>query len=322
MGLSDVTGVLSRYFVVGFFLPAYVTLIALWLSASSGFLPNSLEGYEQGTQLLILGGVGLVVALALSGLNYQLIRLFEGYWLPPLGAAVIGLQRRSYDKLKRVVDDETKPLPERARALCRMDQRFPASREKLLPTRLGNAIRAFERHSNTRWGLDGVTIWPRIDALLGSDERELHIDARIDLNVFLNAGVGALVVGICLAVDKAVYGPGPDWNWPLYAIPFLAAYALYRATIGPAIRWGEVARASIDLHRLEMYEKLGVREPTSFSDERAMATPINQLLLYGEPHLEDRLWRRSATEQKEDHDQHTWLGKLVKDFEEAMKERR
>jgi hypothetical protein len=34
MALTAITGVFSRYFVVGFFLPAYVSLVALWLSAS------------------------------------------------------------------------------------------------------------------------------------------------------------------------------------------------------------------------------------------------------------------------------------------------
>jgi hypothetical protein len=64
MGLTDITGVFSRYFVVGFFLPAFITLVALWLSASSELVPDALGSHSQGTQLLILGGVALVAGLA------------------------------------------------------------------------------------------------------------------------------------------------------------------------------------------------------------------------------------------------------------------
>ena len=60
MALKDITGVFSRYFVVGFFLPAYFALVSLWLSASSDFVPNELERHSEATELVILGGVALV----------------------------------------------------------------------------------------------------------------------------------------------------------------------------------------------------------------------------------------------------------------------
>lgn len=69
MALTEVTGVFSRYFIVGFFMQAYVSLIVLWLTGSSEFIPDSLEEHSEGTQLLILGGVALVVALPLSAEN-------------------------------------------------------------------------------------------------------------------------------------------------------------------------------------------------------------------------------------------------------------
>jgi hypothetical protein len=61
MGLSDITGVFSRYFVVGFFLPAYVGLVSLWLFASPGLVvPDALARHSEATELLILGGFALV----------------------------------------------------------------------------------------------------------------------------------------------------------------------------------------------------------------------------------------------------------------------
>jgi hypothetical protein len=305
MGLGDITGVFSRYFVVGFFLPAYISLVALWISASSAFLPNSLERHSEATELLILGGVALVTGLALSGSSYLITRLFEGYPLmkllpwPLLGLiprGAIALQRRKFERLLRIRDDERTPDGDRANAAWRLDLYFPQNPDRLLPTRIGNAIRAFESHSNVRWGLDGVTIWPRIEALLSGEERETHVDSKIDLYVFVNAALGAFIVGVCLLVDKARNSPDLTLTWLLYAIPFVVGYVLYRAALPPAINWGGAVRASIDLHRLEVYEKLGLRAPTSFSDERSIAARLNQALLYGNPLLEDGLWRDKTDE--------------------------
>jgi hypothetical protein len=300
MALTDITGVLSRFFVVGFFLPAFVSLISLWLSASSDFVPNELERHSEAAEVAILGGVALVAGLALSGLSYYMTRIFEGYPLehasrwPVMGLlhkAAVALQRRRFDRLLAIRDDKSRPQKERQRAARTLDRFFPHSPDALLPTRLGNAMRAFEWHSNVRWGLDGLTIWPRIEALLTEGERELHVDAQITFYVFMNAAAGAFAVGACLVIDKALNIPESGIELALYAIPFLLAYVLYRASVGPAINWGDYVRSSVDLHRLEIYKKLGVREPTSFSDERKLAVKVNQALLYGHPLLPDDLWR-------------------------------
>jgi hypothetical protein len=84
-----------------------------------------------------------------------------------------------------------------------------------------------------------------------------------------------------LVVDEAVHQPQP-WQlaW-LYLIPFLLAYLLYLPTVGAAVRWGTEVRAAMDLNRLRLYQRLAVRAPTSFSDEREVAKRVNQLLLYG-----------------------------------------
>lgn len=300
MGLASITGVFSRYFVVGFFLPAYIALVALWQSASSEFLPDQLEQYSRAGQLAILGGVALVAAMLLSGLSYYIIQWFEGYPLektagwPVVGwlyDGAIALQRRRYDRLLAVRANKAKPQAERQDAAWFLDRFYPERSDLLLPTRVGNAVRAFERHSKLRWGLDSVTLWPRIEGLLSATEREAFFDAKTNFCVFINGSVGALIVGVVLVVDQAVYTAHPASYWALYAIPFVVGYALYRMAISPATEWGDHVRSAFDCHRLEIYDKLGVRAPTSFSDERALADRVNKALLYGRPLLSDDLWR-------------------------------
>ena len=140
MALSDITGVFSRYFIVGFFLPAYVSLVSLWLSASTAFIPNTLESHSQATQVLILGGAALVAGLALSGLSYYVTRLFEGYPLErvsdwpvagKLHQAALALQHRSYDRLLAIRDDKGRLPKERQRAAWCLDRWFPKNRAAL-----------------------------------------------------------------------------------------------------------------------------------------------------------------------------------------------
>jgi hypothetical protein len=323
MGLSDVTGIFSRYFVVGFFLPAYVGLVSLWLFASLGLVPNALARHSDATQLLILGGIALVAGLSLSGCSYLITRAFEGYPLlrlrrwPIIGLiprAAVAAQRHRFKQLRAVRDDKSKPQTDRNTAAWCLERYFPHEEEKLLPTRIGNAIRAFEQHSNVRWGLDGVTIWPRIEALLSSDEREIHVNSKIDFYVFVNGALAAYLVGVSLVYDKAVNVPHPASHWLLYAIPFVVGYMLYRAALAPAVNWGDAVRASIDLHRLELYEKLGVRAPTSFTDEREVAKQINRALLYARPLLGDDLWRSENSESEKSAGQGGLFSMIIKEI--------
>jgi len=306
MGFTNITGVFSRYFVVGFFLPTYAALLALWLLSSNAFIPDTLASHSQTAQVLILGAVALVLATALSGLSYYIARIYEGYPLAhvrnlPIGKHLykraIARQERKFDQLRSIRDDKSRPGLDRGGAAASLDKWFPQHSSDLLPTRVGNAIRAFEQHSNVRWGLDGVTAWPRIEAMLSSDERELVTDSKSTFYLFVNASLGASVIGVCLVFDKAINTPGPAWTWVLYAIPFLVSYLLYRAAISPATEWGDNVRACIDLHRLDMYDKLGVRQPTSFSDELKLADRVNRALLFAHPLLRDDLWR--TTERAE-----------------------
>jgi hypothetical protein len=168
-------------------------------------------------------------------------------------------------------------------AWWRLDLRFPAERGEILPTRLGNTIRAFELYSRTRWGLSSIVAWPRIEALLSEDERQLNADSESEFAFFLNSAVGALLVAIVLGLDGVVNHPHSLWLVWMYILPLPLSYLLYRASVGAAERWGMRVRSSIDLHRLDLYEQLGLRSPSSFEEERALAAAVNQCLYWGTP---------------------------------------
>jgi hypothetical protein len=282
MGLGNVSGVLSRYFVVGYWIPSLVTVFVLSVWLSNGWIPDSYEDLDWQKKGLVLGGLALVTGLALLGLRYPVTRQLEGYFLDmralrPLRRALIRSQQVSYDRLRRVRDDDRRSASAQTHAARILDRKFHQDRDKLLPTRFGNAFRAFEGYPYTRYGLDMIAIWPRIDQLLTEQERSLHTNADSDLAFFVNGMLGALVAGIFFAADA-------ELAWWLYLLFFALGYGLYRAAVGAVERLGTERRASIDLHRLELFERLGVSSPIGSDVERKeFARAVNRFLLWSEP---------------------------------------
>jgi hypothetical protein len=100
--------------------------------------------------------------------------------------------------------------------------------------------------------------------------------------------IGSLLAGVLFAVDA-------ELRWWECLLPFVLSYALYRASVGAAERLGTERRASIDLHRLELYERLGVSTANISNAERKnYATAVNRFLLWGEAIPETYLVKTST----------------------------
>ena len=69
MSPSDVAGVFSRYFIVGFFLPAFFALAIVAFGLSSDAVPNQFESYGDGAKIAIVGGAAVLLGLALLGVG-------------------------------------------------------------------------------------------------------------------------------------------------------------------------------------------------------------------------------------------------------------
>ena len=287
MGLSDIAGVFSRYFIVGFFLPAFFAIVAISQTVDAAMLPAVYNHASGGAQVAIVGGAALALGLVLLGLHYQVLRLYEGYPLAArrswfvirlLYGLMIWHQRRRFRRAVRASGDFD--------ASWRLDRRFPHNPKNptdeslLLPTSFGNAIRAFERHSFIRWHLNAIAAWPYVENLLSDHESDVLSDARGDVAFFINTSLLAILTGLALLFDMLHYESSPSKFFLL--IPLAIAIVAYHAAVGSAISWGEVVRACIDSHRLQMYTTLGLRAPTSIKDEEQLAWHLNSTLLVGE----------------------------------------
>jgi hypothetical protein len=296
MGLDKVAGVFSRLFVVGFFAPAFFAIFVLSRLLSPEMLPNEYAGAKGGTQILAIGAAAVFFALLLSGLQAPIKLAWQGYPLehltriPFLGflyRAPMSRQLRRYEQL-RLVRDTRPPSYARTIAAQRLDRWFPINRGGLMPTRFGNVIAAFMQYPRARYGLEGRTIWTRVELLLTDRQHDLVSSSRADVDFFLNGAVWSILVGIILAVDQALNTP-VEWSlaW-VYMLPFLIAYLLYRFATNAAERWGDEVRACFDLCRVALYSGAGLRAPTNREDEFATGRALNRLFLYGE-HVPDEL---------------------------------
>ncbi|MCW3064917.1 MAG: conserved rane protein of unknown function, partial [Solirubrobacterales bacterium] len=247
--------------------------------------PVSQPGYRHassGGQIAIVGGFALLGGLVLLGLHYPILRLYEGYPLATASARrpwrwmYRPLMTRQNGRLTRARDrttDTELTEAERFDARWRLDQYFPHDTDGLmLPTAFGNAVRAFERHSMTRWHLNSIGAWPAIEMLVSDQEAQVHSDVKADVAFFVNGSLVGLLTGLTLVADEIAHDHSPAWYLDvlLCALPFALAALAYVAAVGASVRRGGAERASIDIHSRELSDKLGLANLLDYAAERLL----------------------------------------------------
>src|SRR6266700_4421368 len=118
-----------------------------------------------GAVALALGIVA--AAVLLQPLQLGIVRTLEGYPFMSgvgrlLGRPLLALQAWRWSRTKKRTASEGSTPGDRARraaAGARL-QRLPA-KDRLMPTRLGNTLRAGEDRARTRYGFETVVLWPQ-----------------------------------------------------------------------------------------------------------------------------------------------------------------
>lgn len=298
-----------------------IALVAVMLQAHAPTTPLSIQTIDDAAGRLGAAGASVIVAVAaaasitLAPLQFRLVQWFEGYWsLRPKGpgrvlAPLRPLYRlglwRQHRRYVRVVDALVVDAADhRSIAVARAQRaeedsrfRFP-DEDRLLPTTLGNVLRAAEDRAGVRYGIDSVTLWPRLHALLpeelaaGIEDEVTQLDVSVRLVItWLTAGV----VGAGLLITHP-HGVTQHPSWlAVVAVMFLLAQLSYRGAVESALAHGRDIEVAIDLYRGRVLDNARLPLPDRLSDERVRFGELIGLYRSDEPDVPEDLTYRPAS---------------------------
>jgi len=297
--IDKALALLDRRFLVGYWMPAFLFGLILFFTAgwSLPWLGLTAEDYFalEGLRLsgITLGLLFLVTVFAylLRAFTRPIIRTYEGYW-PWRRLQTWGI-RRQQKRLRHLRDMQLQAFHEKdRRRYSRLQilfyRDYPSQAHRILPTRLGNVLRAAEDYSMSRYGLEGVFWWPRLEPLLPESLLTRLEAAFVGLIALLNLATLSLLYALLLLANLFLYWGGyvtinndfdEWWLWPLVAtIALVIAYVIYRGAVTQARAYGDLIRVAYDEHRFLILDALHIEQPRTPREEHLLWSKLYKWL--------------------------------------------
>jgi hypothetical protein len=251
--VRETTGLFDRRFLLNALLPTLITLGLLSAVVASTLTDparalrawNSFDGVVK-----VLAGTGVVVVAVLiaaivSGRAQSLVRCCEGLWpgfWRHLAAPGTHRHRRRVRRLgfERTITD------------------YPADPADVLPTRLGNVLRAAESYPHDRYGVDAVLTWPRLFPLLPDRFAASLTAARAEIEFQVTISALAAFFAVASGAWLAATGGSDRLFLFCYWGGTSVAWVAYRGALAPARLYGDQVRVAFDLYRADLLTKLGM----------------------------------------------------------------
>lgn len=225
----------------------------------------------------------VVSAVIVDHLALPTLRLLEGYW-PRWLARLFDRRRNRHAKRLNALTAEWRRLQggletgaistEGVARIAQLDdaiRRYPSDDNEVLPTRIGNVLRASERRPRDKYGLEPIHCWPHMLLLLPEQARTTLRTSRAELDT--------AVVSLLWAVLALVW---TFWAWWVAPLAVAACSVAYVAFLIPAAKsFADQIEAVFDLYRFELYELLRFPLPTDPATDRQLGELTNQFLLRG-----------------------------------------
>ncbi len=306
--LSTISGQFSKSIFLAAFTPVVIfailvlTLIEPLLPIGwEAFVPIAFLGTEWQVVVVLL--IGIVLGNILYSLNIPIIRLYEGYPWRGIGGKLTAYRQRQLLDLEvrreRMLTLRS-ALPENDPVRAGVEQRlarltrerksdWPRGAAAVLPTRLGNVIRAFEHYPVSQYKMESITVWPRLIAKIDPVYATSIDDSKTAFDFMLNSSVLCALLAVLNLFVGVWFGipTGSPWlvvRWVLQLIAFAGlAYFLYLASIGRARAWGNMVKGAYDLYRWDLLKQLGYdHRPDTKEGERELWSQISNQMLYGD----------------------------------------
>lgn len=302
-------------FVPSLFLVSFTfTLIKSGALGGSGELDWAMAGdaFTHIGNLALLTLLSIALGVIVHPIQFAIVQFFEGYWgIGRLAQrarvsrishhyrrfrflkfdcyleAIGEIQEADEHKTKEIqeADEQKVELGPKARIKlfsiadesARLLNGYPTRDDDIMPTRLGNVLRRYERLAGSQYGLDAVTAIRHV-AFMAPPERIGYLNdqrQQLDLAVRMSAtSIAATLIAIGFLWQR-----GP---WLLIALaPYGIAYLSYRGAITAAHEYGAAVSAIMDLDRFALYDYLRMHRPKSTADERRRNAQLMRLLGQG-----------------------------------------
>jgi hypothetical protein len=296
--LQELKNLFGRSFVLGVFFPVLIVVavsLGLYFEVfweGLGAVLASWETLPLQIQLFI-SIVGLIAITVLASLiysfQYSITRLFEGYW-PRAGVIQwfrdqrVNIYRQNWEYLNAQTEPGS-PLTETEKAGILGDLLiyYPPGRnylDKLMPTRLGNILRASEIYSYDHYGIDSIIIWTRLYPLLSKEAITPleNTQTGIDFMLLMAALAATFTLVWCPVLAFATN------RWGLFLICSLGcpfAWICYQNAVQRALVYSEQFKVIFDLHRHDLLKVLNLSAQTE--EERTQWADISDFFHFGMP---------------------------------------
>lgn len=246
---------------------------------------SGLELVEQVALLVIALLVLILSSLLMQRLRFNILRLLEGYWpwlFRWLADKLADMQNWRFERWERNWNElksrEAALSRREALKLVELEMRthyFPSAPKDLLPTALGNTLKAAETTPTHKYGLDAFVCWPRLWLLLPDNTRDDLSAARQVLNTLVELWAWGLLFLIWLI--------GSPWALLVSVLWLLIARLLL---LQAAMAYADLFESAFDLHRWSLYKSVGWPLPeTSGEAEIAAGQRLTEFLWRGTTEL-------------------------------------
>lgn len=309
---SEIPKLFDRNFIIGYFLPgalfvlanlvlitSYELYTALLASVGIGSIGVFLNQLQKDPLVLAttIGITSFLTGILLLVANRTIYQMLEGYYGPWKWLVVPKLfWRWRFRVLKKKISKKDRNY---ARLLVHAARYYPTSENHVLPTALGNTIRAFEVYPGEIYGIEATEGWSRLVSVIPKDYRELIEGAKAQTDFWINLLFLSWVIILEYITLFITHGYRIFWplnldirnmqaSWILIIAMVAALIASYEAKQS-AFEWGDWLKAAFDVYLPQLIAKMRF-EITGESSHADLLLAFSQASVY---RLKDQMPKRA-----------------------------
>lgn len=334
--LSTLPNLANKAFILGFFLPTFLFVLAVaalyhdqsWAQTILGAASKDNSWDSLAYFVLAVWGVSALLMMV----NDLQLKILEGYRWPVSKMSFLRQREEArFQHMKNTADELARQrkiqhgafpavkMREWAKLLRELAYQFPPDPGNHLPTRLGNAIRAFEVYSSTIYGADSIPLWLHLSTVIPSDFQSALDDARAQVNCAVNICFFAFVISLAAAISFVVgfHLKSLSTVYTSFAamLPILhtSGFWLFAWMIGAAIvsraayhfavelvySWGDLVKAAFDCYLPDLAKKMGFELPDDAVRRKEFWVAVSRQAIYWSA-LKPEEWKPPAKESPVD----------------------